>query len=443
MPSRGLGDVGVNPFWSQKTQDEFRLAASRPGDLPNVLDTSDSREPIQSVASGLAVPPSFTDLTGKGRGGISAGVPSIALERPTVVTRTPARTEGEMPGETVAGKRSMGPVGHVRDPDQGSGSKSDDLQKMLEAEIVNFLRDQNSMLLQQVEELKGKLEKSTGLASVGGETSPWSAVGGMSNEKSNGVGSSVVRERHARHGSRHGSRTPRARMREAAVSPECGRRDPAKYTPNGTRVPDGPPPVECDQPVPPVPPIPGLEEALKFGEGHQSSFVSEIHGLDIYDTCESKPKMKGGNTAWKPLDEREGVLTASEAKQFWMEKEIHSLKLALDRVSVPQVLQQSDYWNGNFQSGFPTVGRIPPAVAACMAHEREGGNLRGGSGVAPLPDRAALGGCGDHGLQARACAMLSESHDGVRASQLQALGEHLDQARAQRTSRPSSGSAVA
>ena len=57
VPSRGLGDVGVNPFWSQKTQDEFRLAASRPGDLPNVLDTSDSREPIQSVASGLAVPP--------------------------------------------------------------------------------------------------------------------------------------------------------------------------------------------------------------------------------------------------------------------------------------------------------------------------------------------------------------------------------------------------
>ena len=275
----------------------------------------------------------------------------------------------------LLGSCSMGPVGHVRDPDQGSGSKSDDLQKMLEAELVNFLRDQNSMLLQQVEELKGKLEKSTGLASVGGETSPWSAVGGMSNEKSNGVGSSAVRERHARHGSRHGSRTPRARMREAAVSPECGRRDPAKYTPNGTRVPDGPPPVECDQPVPPVPPIPGLEEALKSGEGHQSSFVSEIHGLDIYVTCESKPKMKGGNTAWKPLDEREGVLTASEAKQFWMEKEIHSLKLALDRVSVPQVLQQSDYWNGNFQSGFPTVGRIPPAVAACMAHEREGGEL--------------------------------------------------------------------
>ena len=247
------------------------------------------------------------------------------------------------------------------------------------------------------------------------------------------------KDRHARHGSRHGSRTPRARVREAAVSPECGRHAPAKYTPNGTRVPDGPPPIECEQPMPPVPPIPGLHEALKSGEGHQSSFVSEIHGLDIYDTCESKPKMKSGNTAWKPFDEREGVLTASEAKQFWMEKENHSLKLALDRVSVPQVFQQSDYWNGNFQPGFPTVGRVPPAVAACIAHGREGGNLRGGSG--------------DHGLQARACAVPSERRDGVRASQLQAfgepaasserfdgvrashvqvLGEHPDQARAQR-----------
>ena len=160
VPSRGLGDADVNPFWSQKAQDEFRLAASRPGDLPTDLDRNDSREPIQSAASGLAVPPSFTDLTGKGRGGISAGVPSIALERPTVVTRTPARTEGVMPGETDAGRRSMGPVGHVRDPDQGSGSKSDDLQKMLEAELVNFLRDQNSMLLEQVAELKGKLERN-------------------------------------------------------------------------------------------------------------------------------------------------------------------------------------------------------------------------------------------------------------------------------------------
>ena len=70
MPSRGLGDAEVNPFWSQKAQDEFRLAASRPGDLPTDLDRNDSREPIQSAASGLAVPPSFTDLTGKGWGGI-------------------------------------------------------------------------------------------------------------------------------------------------------------------------------------------------------------------------------------------------------------------------------------------------------------------------------------------------------------------------------------
>ena len=54
---------------------------------------------------------------------------------------------------------------------------------------------------------------------------------------------------------RHGSRTPRNRIREAAVSPEKGRDQPGR-TPNGTRFPDGSLPAGNDVDLPPVPPFP-------------------------------------------------------------------------------------------------------------------------------------------------------------------------------------------
>ena len=36
---------------------------------------------------------------------------------------------------------------------------------------------------------------------------------------------------------------------------------------------------------------------------------------------------------------------------MWLEREVRSLKVALDRVAVPQVLQQSGYWNTCFDYG--------------------------------------------------------------------------------------------
>ena len=124
-----------------------------------------------------------------------------------------------------------------------------------------------------------------------------------------------------------------------------------RYTPNGTRVPDGPPPVADDEkPLPPVPPFP--EQVRNAGEPQQTSFVSGCNdGLDIYDTCESKPKVKNGDMSWKPTAEKDGPLSASEAKQVWLEREVRSLKVALDRVAIPQAVPQSGYWNSGFDYG--------------------------------------------------------------------------------------------
>ena len=70
------------------------------------------------------------------------------------------------------------------------------------------------------------------------------------------------------------------------------------------------------------------------------SFVS-----GLYDPCESKSRVKNGDLSWKPQHERgdgNGILFSSEAKQVWLEREVRSLKTALDRVSVHPTLQQSE-----------------------------------------------------------------------------------------------------
>ena len=40
-----------------------------------------------------------------------------------------------------------------------------------------------------------------------------------------------------------------------------------------------------------------------------------------------------------------------KAKEVWLEREVRSLKVALDRVAVPHVVQQSGYWYSGFDSG--------------------------------------------------------------------------------------------
>ena len=112
------------------------------------------------------------------------------------------------------------------------------------------------------------------------------------------VESSGVRAVQPDRPTRHGSRTPRNRIGEAAVSPEKGRDQP-RCTPNGTKVPDRPPPSESEVFSPPVPPFP-VAPAETVEDSHQ--FCSFVSGL--YDTCESKPRAKNGDTVWKPREDR-------------------------------------------------------------------------------------------------------------------------------------------
>ena len=114
--------------------------------------------------------------------------------------------------------------------------------------------------------LKGKMQSRSAVpAETGFESSPWSAIGMTSDESSKGT---VGTSQPPRLG-RQGSRTPRSKVREHALSPENGvRKNHAKFTPNGTKVPDGPPP-SVEVPIyPPVPPLPVVDERTASGR-HQ------------------------------------------------------------------------------------------------------------------------------------------------------------------------------
>ena len=145
---------------------------------------------------------------------------------------------------------------------------------------------------------------TAGNVDSGLESFPWSAVGHVDSVQSAQSSESKAVQ--------SGSRSSRNKKREVAVSPE---KPVHRFTPNGTRIPDGPPPKNGDDsPMPPVPPFPLGLDANGDMEPHAcTSYVS-----DLYGTCESKKKGE--------QDERcdAGVPSASEAKQLWLEREVSS-----------------------------------------------------------------------------------------------------------------------
>ena len=316
VPVGDRGAVG-NPFYSEKTQNQCLIEAARPSGLP-VHD--DGPTGIFGGPGMVGQSNAESQPSGKGRGGCSAGaMPAVDVQ--TVGTRV-LKTEGKLPS---GAKQSMGDSGkHGSGETNGlqQSGKDMSLERALEVELVDYLRQQNSKLQDEVAALKDRLEKSWGFGS-----SPWSTV--------NGSGSGSNGDSH-RPG-RQGSRTPRATVREGAVSPErVSKGDPTRFTPNGTKVPDGPPP-EGDNGLPPVPPLPMIDDEQVGGGNPQPQLCSSSFVSGLYDTCESKPKAKNGDVQWKPHGDRwdDGLLSPQEAKQFWLEREVRSLKFALDRVAAP------------------------------------------------------------------------------------------------------------
>ena len=155
-----------NPWYSEKAKAECALAANRPVDLPG--ESGDEGKPVQNGASGLGSLPSIQfGVTGKGRGGSATGM--LGSLQPTEYGNSRMMSEGEMPRESDSLK-TMGMVRNQRKVQQ-HGSP-DGLQRALEGEMVNMLRQQNSKLMDELQFLRAKREKgSMGKPASGMESS--------------------------------------------------------------------------------------------------------------------------------------------------------------------------------------------------------------------------------------------------------------------------------
>lgn len=301
-----------------------------------------------------------------------------------------------MPDGLEKGVKSMGRV-TMRDE---SGQPVD--ERALEAELVNHLRSQNEKLMEEVERLR-KQRSQPGLSS----TSSWSELGGDSYGKQSG-------------NPEDGERWRRYRTPRSAVD-ETGGKPGARFTPNGTRVPDGTPPeVAPPVPVPPTPCKPFPPSLL-----HEHDMEEFMNG---YEKVENNSKMLKTDTCWRPVKE----LSPHEARAFWLEREVMQLKQSLDRVTSGSTFKSSAYWSKGFHpptgppvtdqyAGYRTlptdVGRLDPDLAERISRANPGdvpGQSLGGSGDPLLQGRArdsigegeghchSLGGSGDPALQGRA-----------------------------------------
>ena len=162
----------------------------------------------------------------------------------------------------------------------------------------------------------------------------------------------------------------------------------SRYTPGGTRVPDGSPPTD-EIPKPPprppsVPPFP-IRSSDYMDDDEFSKF------LDGYEKKVDLPGAKRSDRQWEPSH----VPTPSEARALWLEREVDVLKTTPHEMSKENGFLESAYWNSGFDSRTHGLSAVGPMrdQSAC-------------AGFAPGEVREGRAFASEHGLhqhQVRAC----------------------------------------
>ena len=257
------------------------------------------------------------------------------------VTRGPLRTAGMMPEEGAEGSQARGgePLrsqGAVFQADHGG----DDLQREVEKEVVRTLQEENEQLRRKMQELMQKIEEKSG-------KSDWSEVSAGS-----------------------------PRLRKGAAD----QREEVRYTPNGTQVPTGPPPVTMEVDHPPVPPWPFPDwEVYEKDEGGRTRRM-EIDSREwqlqrgLYEGGAS-PRHKGfgggmysrqdlheghkasgrGMTSRQGAGHQEGELGSQSAdREQWLLRELVQLQQALESEKRSKVRWRTE---GDGHQGQVPLGR--------------------------------------------------------------------------------------
>eukprot|EP00435_Cladocopium_sp_Y103_P020967 s3762_g5.t1 len=390
----------VNPLHSQRVQVEYMLEAQRPRELPE-----------HSPGSGLAPLRDYGRI-GKGRGGQSSGrvacfvtppsnrTPGCDGEEPAFVTK---QTEGRMPVEKEGMIKSEGRL-EKRDVDEHVSS-DDSLQRALEIEVVQQLREQNSLLMAELDKLRSV--KSSPHSGDGSMQSWVEIPGGSMREGRDGDGLAG-----------RGCGTPKA---------GTGVGQTFRCTPNGTRVPEGTAPTDekpeppPPQHVPPIPPFPTFlnEDPMKMLDNYES-----MHESSTMST------MRVVDREWKPGVARSKEPTPSEARNFWLEKEVESLKTALASISHGNPFHRSEYWNWKYENsqtgGVEPKPAPPEALSSACSGLCDPNRAEAISRAYPgdLSHHSHVHGDVPHQARALHCSP-NECHDN-RALQSMVLGSHTE-----------------
>eukprot|EP00434_Breviolum_minutum_P018336 symbB.v1.2.016177.t1/scaffold1227.1/size245474/4 len=314
--------------------------------------------------------------------------------------RTPARDEqglgngqkssGTMPQETpeASGVKTEG-------PHPAAEEVTDAFQRALEREMVEKLQEDNRKLQRELQDLKMQRD----LENYSGLESSWSDVS----------------------------------SRPQPPPPE-EENEPQRFTPNGTKVPKGPPP-NFDERVPSWPLGPYEQSAVdcvwkqlgptavsvgeaarlhdgRVGHGARSRHVRSHHDCGPGHGARSRqePEHRGcrdgggaersrhgvaeGEVGEQSTQTMSDVLTSVQARAFWLERELESLKGALN--DQRQNTLTSEYWRKPVHRYEGQVGGDREQAPLGRAELRFGGELGDGRGQAPL-GRAELGFGGELG----------------------------------------------
>eukprot|EP00434_Breviolum_minutum_P005938 symbB.v1.2.005236.t1/scaffold302.1/size234775/5 len=345
-----------NPFWSERAQEGWNVAMARPSDLPTEEEAVEmgvlppvpggDRDPDLEVRSGRGI---SSSRAVEDRPRSSQGI-SVERKRPLKFA-TPASWNGSTgSGKGRAAKKAS---------ESTSDRAQDDLERAMEKEVFMQLQDENMRLREELTKMQHMQVES-------GQQSVWSAV----------------------------SEPPKREMD-----------DELRFTPNGTRVPDGPPPMDLTEKAEMIPPWPlGSYEKVEMTGPCSNVFSGYVQGLPrqkgtLYDEDPGRGSgtrhvlpdggsrtrhehsdggsrtrhelLEGGSGTRHVLPEpaglpgdgprarqahqegdfANGVVSPAEAKAMWLERELASLRQAIAEEGKSHTLKTSSYWSQPFVSG--------------------------------------------------------------------------------------------
>ena len=317
--SKSCGDVdfgGPNPFWSRRTSAEWRLAQARPDHLLPPVPGSDEEGEVgvDDSCRGRSRSRHGEAHHGEPSGMVFTTPPSWSMDIPQGEMRAKGKG-GVRPGSQTEGLMSFEEEGeeHVA----WSTSHVDDLQRSLEEEVVRKLHEENVRLKAEVQRLQVEQHPST---------ASWSEVS------------------------------------EVPPPPPRSVWDEVRYTPNGTRIPSGPPPSagECEELWQKLPKWP-LDEYETVADLRPCGATLGMCGMpvsgNLHDRSDGRgmhsrhdralySQVPGGGIQSRHghQEGKEDVMTAAQAKAVWLERELASLQQVLNRECSSQVLR-GEYWS--------------------------------------------------------------------------------------------------